>query len=236
MPPYSTGSTTAPELLWWGRVSQLAAEAAGEAHTLDAAEQRRLTALRRSEDRDSYLVAHVALRRLLSGRLGIGPAAVAITRRPCLGCGGPHGRPVVPGDPVHFSLSHARDLVLIALADTTIGVDVEVESQAHIAEELLTRLHPLERAALEAVMPGADRVAAFTRCWTRKEAYLKATGAGLTEEPSVTCVGAGSSPARIAGWQVTGLAAAPGYAAAFTLRTNAAHSPQQMPVRWGSPS
>ncbi|MFE4613665.1 4'-phosphopantetheinyl transferase family protein [Streptomyces niveus] len=219
-----------PELLWSGRVSQLEAEAAGWAHILDATEQRRLAALRRAEDRGRYLLAHVTLRQLLADRLAVPPAEVVIGRRPCTGCGGPHGRPVVPGDPVHFSLSHSGDMVLIALARNAVGVDVEAVPPAEAVRELYAHMHPRERAEL-AALPAADRPAAFARCWSRKEAFLKATGAGLTEDPSVTYVGAGAHPAHPAGWRLSDLPTVPGYAAALTLRTDAALSPQQVPVR-----
>lgn len=217
------------DLLWSGRVSELAAEAAAAAHTLDTSERQRLTSLRRAADRERYLVAHVTLRSLLGERLGIPPASVVIARQPCAGCAGPHGRPVVPGDPVHFSLSHAGDRVLIALARTAVGVDVEEVPAASAAEEVLSLLHPREHAELEAVLSG-ERAVAFARCWVRKEAYLKATGAGLTEHPSVTYLGSGVQPAHPPGWHVTDVRVDPGYAAAVTTGTGAALPPHQVPV------
>lgn len=46
-------------------------------------------------------------------------------RDPCTGCGAPHGRPVLPGNPLAFSLSYGAGRVLIALARTPVGVDIE---------------------------------------------------------------------------------------------------------------
>ncbi|MEU7053747.1 hypothetical protein AB0A67_36435, partial [Streptomyces eurythermus] len=62
---------------------------------LDPVERRRAAALRRPADRALYVAAHGTLRRLLGDRLGLPPAEVALTRLPCPGCGGPHGRPAV---------------------------------------------------------------------------------------------------------------------------------------------
>ncbi|MEJ8643163.1 4'-phosphopantetheinyl transferase superfamily protein [Streptomyces sp. MS1.HAVA.3] len=64
----------------------------------------------------------------------------------------------------------------------------------------------------------AARPAAFARCWTRKEAYLKGTGTGLNTAPATVLAGAGPRPARIPGWRVTDLATLPGYAASVATR------------------
>lgn len=114
-------------------------------------------------------MAHVLVRRLLGEYLDVAPSAVRITRQPCTGCGGPHGRPVVAGATgVHFSLSHAGDLVAVALAAVPVGVDVEQVPPPHVAGETApTALHPGEPAEL-AALPEAARPAAFARCWTRK--------------------------------------------------------------------
>ncbi|MFR9675904.1 4'-phosphopantetheinyl transferase family protein [Streptomyces sp. TR06-5] len=190
-----------------------------EAHTrlLDAQERDRAAAFARPADRHRYLVAHVALRRLLGERLGVPPQDVVTTRQPCQGCGGPHGRPVVPGDPVHFSLSHSGDLVMIALAETPVGADVEEVPELRTVDDTAGMLHAAEHSALSA-LDGARRPAAFARCWTRKEAYLKATGAGLTEDLSATHVGAGPDPQPLAGWLITDHAVPHGYAAATAVR------------------
>ncbi len=141
-----------------------------------------------------------------------------MTRQPCLGCGGPHGRPTVPGDAVHFSLSHSGDLVMTALADVPVGVDVEKIPGPHTVADVGPALHPDESAELDALAP-AHRPAAFGRCWTRKEAYLKATGAGLTEDPSLTYVGTGANPAGPPHWLITDHPAPPAYTAAIALLT-----------------
>ncbi|WP_442807094.1 4'-phosphopantetheinyl transferase family protein [Streptomyces sp. NBC_01294] len=207
------------ERVWQQRVSEYLPEAARHASVLDAAEHARLAAFRTTADRDRYLVAHVAVRRLLGERLGVAPSAVRLTREPCTGCGGPHGRPAVAGATgVHFSLSHAGDLVAVAVAVVPVGVDVEeVPWPQVVARTAPTALHPGELAEL-AALPVAARPAAFARCWTRKEAYLKGTGAGLNTAPATVRAGAGPRPARIPGWRVTDVATLPGYAAAVATR------------------
>jgi len=145
----------------------------------------------------------------------LGP--LALTREPCPLCGGAHGRPALSGGP-HFSLTHAGDLVLLAFAAQPVGVDAEVVPEPADATELAGVLHPRERAELSA-LPEQDRAAAFARCWTRKEAYLKGTGTGLGEDPSVSYVGtAENGPASPPGWRLADVDVPAGYAAATAVR------------------
>ncbi|MER5768054.1 4'-phosphopantetheinyl transferase superfamily protein [Streptomyces sp. NPDC001985] len=205
------------ERLWSGRVPGLAAAALADRRLLDAEESARLDAFRRPVDRDAYAVAHVTLRRLLGERLGRSPESVELARRPCSQCGGPHGRPVVPGDPVHFSLSHTEGMVVIALAPAPVGVDTETLPAPGTVAEIMDQLHPREHSEL-AALPAAERPLAFARCWTRKEAVLKASGVGLNERLSRTYVGAGPRPATDTGWLLTDVPTDPGWAAAVAVR------------------
>ena len=198
------------------RVSEHAADAARERPMLSDEERSRAEAFLRSVDRDRYLVAHTALRRELAERLGTSPAEVPLTRADCPLCGGPHGRPSVPGDPLHFSLSHAGDLVLLAFAGRPVGVDVEQEPEVSVVGNIASALHPREHAELTAA-PERERPAAFARCWTRKEAYLKGTGTGLGENLSVTYVGSGAQPVSPDGWTLADVPVPSGYAAATAV-------------------
>ncbi len=120
-------------------------------------------------------VARVALRIALSRRLGCPPGSLRLVR-------GPRGKPALAGgDGLHFNLTRSGDRCLIAL--TAIGpVGIDVERVARFPElEAITRnrFAPSEAAAILR-LHGERRVRAFYNCWTRKEAYLKATGAGLS--------------------------------------------------------
>ncbi|WP_431041483.1 4'-phosphopantetheinyl transferase family protein [Streptomyces sp. P1-3] len=183
---------------------------------LDAEERDRAAAFVREADRQRYRAAHTGLRRLLGAYLGVDPAAVPFTREPCPGCGAPHGRPAVTGTPLHFNMSHAGDLVLFAFAGAPVGADVEQVQPVAVADQVAASLHPRERAEL-AGLPAADRPAAFARCWTRKEAYLKGLGTGLSRDPAADYVGTGPRPVPVGSWTLTDLPVGdvrPGYAAA----------------------
>ncbi|WP_240116527.1 MULTISPECIES: 4'-phosphopantetheinyl transferase superfamily protein [unclassified Streptomyces] len=200
------------------------------ASTLDAAERRRAAALRRPGDRALFAAAHTALRQLLGERLDMRPAEVPLTRLPCPGCRGPHGRPAVAGaagERLHFSLSHSGGLALIVLADRPVGVDVEQLPQPRTAMDASRALHPVEQRELTR-LAGSDPAAcavAFARCWTRKEACLKATGEGLGGAgPRTLLVGTGPRPRVPAGWWVADVPVPAGYAAACALPDSAATS------------
>ncbi|WP_431684181.1 4'-phosphopantetheinyl transferase family protein [Kitasatospora sp. KL5] len=156
---------------------------------LDTEERRRAAALQRPVDRSRYVAAHLGLRTLLGSYLGLHPGEVVLRREPCPLCGGPHGRPATTADPaLHFSMSHTGDMVLYGIAGTPVGMDIEATATPQVVAEVTPHLHPNEQAEIHLLPPG-ERPAAFTRCWTRKEAYLKGTGTGLAVAPDSVHLG-----------------------------------------------
>lgn len=82
---------------------------------------------------------------------------------------------------MRFNLSHSQGLALYALVlDRNVGVDVEALRTLADAEQIAERFFsPLERAELCA-LPRDEKQNAFFRCWTQKEAFIKAVGDGLS--------------------------------------------------------
>lgn len=151
------------------------------ARDLAAEEQGRAARFRHPADRASFVAAHRLLRAALGARLGLAPIELRFTA--ALG-GKPHldlSAPGTPPDAVPFNLSHARGVVACAVGGLMpVGVDVERVRSAEVADELQGRvLHPSERAHF-LNGPADERAAAFFRIWALKEAYIKATGEGLT--------------------------------------------------------
>ncbi|MFI5801701.1 4'-phosphopantetheinyl transferase family protein [Streptomyces sp. NPDC051561] len=234
------GSLALPEAgadIWQLRISEyVAGMPDGSLGLLDATERERHAVFRKPIDRERYAAAHIALRHLLGAYLGHPPADVVLGREPCPLCpepaesresGGshesapsrkPHGRPCVPGADLHFSLSHSGDLVLLAFAPTPVGIDTELLTDVSQADEIVAALHPRERAELAALhADDTARLAAFGRCWCRKEAYLKGTGTGLAVPLDGTYVGAGTRPGEIPGWRLTDVEVGEGYSAAVAV-------------------
>jgi 4'-phosphopantetheinyl transferase len=130
------------------------------------------------EVRRRRLVARAALRIALSRHLACTPASLRFVY-------GPQGKPALAGDDgvgqLHFNLSRSGDCCVIGVsAAGAIGVDVERTVAIPRLEEIAARRFAPSEAAAIMALPGERRVRAFYNCWTRKEAYLKATGAGLT--------------------------------------------------------
>lgn len=140
-------------------------------------EQERARRMARPELRERYVVAHAALRRVLSGYLGVAPQRIEFDTeafgKPCLKPG--------PGvAPLAFNLSHSGDLALVAVANMgPVGVDVEELREVSDTTALARRYFAVaEQARLEGV-PESGRSRAFLSQWTAKEAFIKATGEGL---------------------------------------------------------
>ncbi|WP_082596681.1 4'-phosphopantetheinyl transferase superfamily protein [Pseudovibrio sp. POLY-S9] len=94
------------------------------------------------------------------------------------------GKPYLSGYPT-FNVSHSGGLVAVAFAhNAPLGVDIELKRQGSQMTDLMPLVcHPMERLHIESRSP-KDRSAMFYRCWTRKEAILKATGEGLRDDLS----------------------------------------------------
>jgi 4'-phosphopantetheinyl transferase len=176
--------------------------------------------------RRRYVVSHGALRRILAEELGADPAGLAFNE-------GERGKPALPAHAeLQFNLSHSASCALVALTRAApVGVDVEQRRPIEHAVTIARRyFSPAEIVAFDA-LPEPERIAAFYRCWTRKEAYLKATGEGL----ALPLVGfdvtlAPDEPARFlrvddrqepeTGWLLFDLALPGDYAAALALEAD----------------
>jgi 4'-phosphopantetheinyl transferase len=167
------------------------------------------------------VVARVALRIVLSRRLGQPARALTIVR-------GPNGKPELAGGAAHFSLSRAGACCLIGVTSLgPIGIDVERAMPLGELEGVARRRFAASEAEAILALRGDRRLRAFYNCWTRKEAYLKATGAGLSGAlagvvATVTDEGAAfvslqdDDPSE---WSLAAVEAGPGLAAAVAVRS-----------------
>ena len=176
--------------------------------------------------RQRFVACRVALRRVLGIELGVAPESIEFTY-------GAAGKPAVAAagtPPLRFNVSHSDGFALLALTRTgEIGVDLEKRRPIDdIARLARTAFSATEQQELDAVDPGA-RIEAFFNGWTRKEAYLKARGDGLTglhdfdvslapgAPPTLTRVlGRPSEPAR---WTLVSFTPIDGFAAALCLES-----------------
>jgi len=145
---------------------------------LDPTEQWRRGNFRRADDRARFTVGATLLRLASARLLGCSPTELAFVRE-CPDCGRPHGRPALRGHDLHLSVSHAGEIILVALStDAEIGVDVEKVDDDK-PPRLVKRVLDADEMDRFLTTPRAGQAEEFFRAWTRKEAVLKATGQGL---------------------------------------------------------
>ncbi|MFO1041461.1 MAG: 4'-phosphopantetheinyl transferase superfamily protein [Planctomycetaceae bacterium] len=131
------------------------------------------------QPRRHFIACRAVLRLLLGECLNCSPAEVRFDY-------GSHGKPALrqpdgASPRIEFSVSHSSDQALIALtADRLIGVDIEQQDRAVRIHKLAQRFFSPREATELMRLPEADQQAGFFRGWTSKEAYLKATGFGLS--------------------------------------------------------
>ena len=160
--------------------------------TLSSEERARAGRFRFPIDRDRYTAGRGILRALLARYLGT-PAG---DFRFCLNAYGKPGLAAGSGAPeLRFNLSHSHGLALFAFTlGREVGVDLELVRTTLRSDSLAERFFsPQEVAALRA-LPESAQKEAFFHCWTRKEAYIKARGAGLSINLASFSVSLGPNP------------------------------------------
>ncbi|HEY9516777.1 MAG TPA: 4'-phosphopantetheinyl transferase superfamily protein [Gemmatimonadaceae bacterium] len=191
---------------------------------LSSDERERAARFAFAPDRARFIVAHGLLRTILAAYLDTTPSAIRFRTNE-------FGKPSVEGQSarcaLHFNFSHSDGLALCAVArGRSLGVDVErvrpIPSPEKIAERFFSRR---EYAALLS-LPEAQRREAFYACWSRKEAYVKGRGMGLSlaldsfdtslapGEPAAL-LGSRDEASDAAGWTLHELSPASGYTAAL---------------------
>ncbi|MCZ7637348.1 MAG: 4'-phosphopantetheinyl transferase superfamily protein [Verrucomicrobia bacterium] len=166
--------------VWRIEVSEANLGWAQAADCLSPEEVGRAARYRFAADRDRFVLGRSALRRRLAAGLRCAAGDVRIQY-------GAQGRPELESGSnpagVVFSVSHIPGLVLLAFArGCRLGIDVETVDRVRDWRSF-ARLALSEREyAAVASLPAGLQAAGFLRAWTAKEAYLKATGRGLTVE------------------------------------------------------
>jgi 4'-phosphopantetheinyl transferase len=175
-----------------------------------------------------FIVARGCLRRILARYLDIAPGDIRFDYAP-------QGKPRlaarhVPVPPLHFNLAHSDELALIAVTGIApIGIDVERIRPECPGEQIARHFFSVGEIDRLGRLDPEQRASAFFRCWTRKEAFIKATGHGLSrplDQFEVTLApGEAASllrtawdPGEAAHWSLRTLEAGPGYAAALAVR------------------
>ena len=193
------------------------------ASLLSADEKHRAARFRFERHREEFLIAHGALRILLARYLHCRAPDLAFAY-------GRRNKPALPNSGIEFNISHTDGLAVLAFAKGgEIGIDVERIHAVSDMMDIISHFFCRDEAEELSSLPEAERDQAFFLCWTRKEAYIKATGDGLStplsdfrvtlkpgEPARFVYVGRGSS--GNCGWMLRNVEIAPEYAAAVAWR------------------
>ena len=176
--------------------------AAGYLATLDDDEQLRGASFRDPRRGTCWSLARGGLRRLLAAYTGESATSLRLTR-------GAHGKPALHGSPISFSVSHTHDLALYAFArGREVGVDVERLDAGRVSLRVADAFMDAAAAGRLHSARGELRTREFFRLWTRREAFLKAVGTGLSVDPA---------PSPGDGWWLVELPLGPEHAGALAV-------------------
>jgi len=178
-------------------------------------------------DRRRFIIARARLRRLLSARLSIRPEAIELVY-------GTHGKPAIAphcnAADLHFNMSHSGGVVAYAFSSgREIGIDIERVRTLDAADDIAARFFSRREHEAYVALDAPERSLGFFHCWTRKEAFVKALGDGLTHPLNRFDVSlAPCEPAQIlrvdgvpgerCGWTLHGFIPSPDFVGAVVVR------------------
>ena len=210
------------------------------AQTLSEGERARAGQFVFVRDRKRFIAGRGLLRVLLGRYLQRAPETLQFRY-------GPYGKPALNmegvSSPLCFNIAHSGGLALYAFVwGHAVGVDLEQQRTVSYRESIVRRFFTPHEQETFFALPENQRQEGFFNCWTRKEAYLKACGRGLSQstgrvevslvpgEPAALLALAGDTPQQ---WSIWSSSPAPGYQGALVVAgrnwqgvTMAIHSPR----------
>jgi 4'-phosphopantetheinyl transferase len=210
--------------VWFVELAASPASAEECAAILSADESERAARFRFPHLRTAFTLSRGILRILLGRYLGIDPDRVRFAY-------GPRGKPRLaqPETPLEFNLAHSGGLAAYAFAvGCEVGVDIEKIRPVSDQDDIVRRFFSREECEEWMGLDPAQRDEAFFRCWTRKEAYIKALGDGLSMPldsfqvslrpgAPAALIRAAGDPGAASRWSLWSLEPAEGYAGSLAL-------------------
>lgn len=191
---------------------------------LSDTERRRASRFVSDRDRRRFIVSRARLRQLLAARLGVPAETVKLID-------GAHGKPAVAAGPANphlrFNVSHCDDLAVYAFSyGRDVGVDVEAVRAIPDADRVAAHFFSRGENDAYRALDARDKPTGFFNCWTRKEAFVKALGNGLSypldsfdvslapDQPA-RILRVGNTPGDQCGWGMESFSPMPGFVAAI---------------------
>jgi 4'-phosphopantetheinyl transferase len=177
-------------------------------------------------DRRRFIVGRSALRILVGRYVGADPGQLRFRYEA-------HGKPYLSVDynlcGLRFNLAHSNELAVYAFTlGREVGIDVEYIRSLPDVEQIAARFFSAQEYVALRMFEESQRLEAFFNCWTRKEAYIKAIGDGLShpldqfqvslfpKEPA-RLLNVEGSPEEVSRWCMTSFVPAPGYVGALVV-------------------
>ena len=188
------------------------------------AERRRAARFQFDRDRRRFIVARARLRELLGARLAVDPESVELVY-------GRNGKPALAprfaDTGWRFNVSHCGEVAVYAFSRSCeIGIDLEAVHEVREAGQIAARFFSRRENQAYLALAPQDRALGFFNCWTRKEAFVKALGDGLSlrlDEFDVSLAPGepaqflriGGTPGEDSGWRLFSFSPLPGFVAAL---------------------
>jgi len=212
--------------VWRASVDQPASRIHSLRHLLAPDELERADRFHFRRDRDNFIAARGMLRVILGRYLSARPGQLEFRHSA-------YGKPSLAldsgGAEVRFNLSHSHNLVLYAFTlGREVGIDLEYMRRQEGMDGIAERFFSAQEISALRALPAGLRLEAFYNCWTRKEAYIKAMGEGLSFPLDHFAVSIGSReevllldvfgcPQENTRWSLRQLKPGEGYAAAIAV-------------------
>ena len=158
-------------------------------------EKERANRFHSDRDRDRYRSGRTLLRLLLAGYLEVDPGSVPIIYNG-------HGKPGLDGArDVDFNLAHSEGVAVVAVTDgRAVGVDIERVRAGFAGHGVAEAFFTAAEVVALRRLPAPEQEVAFLACWTRKEAFVKAQGGGLSIPLDAFTVTATAGEAPVPSW------------------------------------
>jgi 4'-phosphopantetheinyl transferase len=166
----------------------------GSLDMLSERERERAARLRSRHDLEQFVGSHVLLRIILGRYLDIAPQELRFSY-------GAHGKPAL-AEPVEnalrFNMSRSREFMLCAVAaDVEVGIDIEHVAPVFEVDHLAERFFSSLESNCIRPLSAREKSRAFLSYWVSKEAYVKATGEGLSRPLNSFDISFSGTPALI---------------------------------------
>jgi 4'-phosphopantetheinyl transferase len=212
--------------VWYAELDQFAGQQGQLLDVLSADERGRAERFHFAKDRAHFIAARGLLRRILSRYLDLPPHQLSFSYSP-------YGKPALSCEndchALLFNVSHSHGIALYAITrGREVGVDIEYVRHDMVGESIAERFFSAQEVARLRALPAEAQPLAFFKCWTRKEAFIKAIGEGLSfpldqfevsldaKEPSAI-VSVRDDPRETSRWSLRALPVRKGYVAALVV-------------------